>query len=92
MRIKEIESRLAAIKQEIESRGIEMTAAEINALEKETKDLTKERAEIIAAAEKRSCDRYRTGWDGNRHAADRPQRSDRPHRNTGTGAKCFFNT
>ncbi|MBQ4269938.1 MAG: phage major capsid protein [Clostridia bacterium] len=54
MRIKEIESRLAAIKQEIESRGAEMTAAEIDALEKETKDLTEERAGIIAAAEKRS--------------------------------------
>ena len=40
MRIKEIESRLAAIKQEIESRGAEMTAAEIDALEKETQDLT----------------------------------------------------
>ena len=54
MRIKEIESRLAAIKQEIESRGAEMTAAEIDALEKETKDLTEERTGIIAAAEKRS--------------------------------------
>lgn len=54
MRIKEIESRLAAIKQEIENRGAEMTAAEIDALEKETKDLTEERAGIIAAAEKRS--------------------------------------
>ena len=32
MRIKEIEARLAAIKQEIETRGAEMTAAEIDAL------------------------------------------------------------
>ena len=32
MRIKEIEARLAAIKQEIEQRGAEMTAAEIDAL------------------------------------------------------------
>ena len=54
MRIKEIEARLAAIKQEIEQRGDAMTADEINALEKETKDLTEERAGLIAAAEKRN--------------------------------------
>ena len=36
MRIKEIEARLAAIKQEIEQRGDAMTAAEIDALEQET--------------------------------------------------------
>ena len=54
MRMKEIEARLAAIKQEIETRGADMTAAEIDALEKETKDLTEERAGLIAAAEKRS--------------------------------------
>ncbi len=54
MRIKEIEARLAAIKQEIEQRGADMTAAEIDALEQETTQLTEERAGIIAAAEKRS--------------------------------------
>ena len=54
MRIKEIEARLAAIKQEIEQRGAEMTAAEIDALEQETGQLTEERAGLIAAAEKRS--------------------------------------
>ena len=54
MRIKEIEARLAAIKQEIEERGDTMKAEEIDALEKETKDLTEERAGLIAAAEKRS--------------------------------------
>ena len=54
MRIKEIEARLAAIKQEIEQRGDAMTAAEIDALEKETKELTEERAGLIAAAEKRN--------------------------------------
>ena len=54
MRIKEIEARLAAIKQEIEQRGAEMTAAEIDALEQETSQLTEERAGLIAAAEKRS--------------------------------------
>ena len=53
MRIKEIEARLAAIKQEIEERGDTMKAEEIDALEKETKDLTEERAGLIAAAEKR---------------------------------------
>lgn len=54
MRIKEIEARLAAIKQDIEARGESMTAEEINALEKETKELTEERAGLIAAAEKRN--------------------------------------
>ena len=54
MRIKEIEARLAAIKQEIEERGDTMKAEEIDALEKETKDLTEERAGLIAAAEKRN--------------------------------------
>lgn len=39
MRIKEIEARLAAIKQEIEQRGDAMTAAEIDALEQETTQL-----------------------------------------------------
>lgn len=53
MRIKEIEARLAAIKQEIEQRGDAMTAAEIEALEYETTQLTEERAGLIAAAEKR---------------------------------------
>ena len=50
MRIKEIEARLAAIKQEIEQRGDAMTAAEIEALEHETTQLTEERAGLIAAA------------------------------------------
>lgn len=54
MRIKEIEARIAAIKQEIETRGAEMTAAEIDALEQETTQLTEERAGLIAAAEKRN--------------------------------------
>lgn len=54
MRIKEIEARLAAIKKEIEARGDAMKAEEIDALEKETKELTEERAGLIAAAEKRN--------------------------------------
>lgn len=54
MRIKEIEARLAAIKKEIETRGADMTAAEIDALEQETSQLTEERAGLIAAAEKRN--------------------------------------
>lgn len=53
MRIKEIEARLAAIKGEIEQRGESMTAEELDKLEKETKELTEERAAIVAAAEKR---------------------------------------
>lgn len=54
MRMKEIEARLAAIKKEIEERGDAMTAEEIDKLEKETKDLTEERAGLVAAAEKRN--------------------------------------
>lgn len=54
MRIKEIEARLAAIKKEIEERGDAMKTEEIDALEKETKELTEERAGLIAAAEKRN--------------------------------------
>lgn len=54
MRIKEIEARLADIKKEIEERGDAMKAEEIDALEKETKELTEERAGLIAAAEKRN--------------------------------------
>ena len=54
MRIKEIEARLAAIKQEIDTRGAEIKAEELEALEKETKALTEERAGLIAAAEKRN--------------------------------------
>lgn len=54
MRIKEIEARLAAIKQEIDTRGAEIKAEELEALEKETKELTEERAGLIAAAEKRN--------------------------------------
>ena len=54
MRIKEIEARLTAIKKEIEERGDAMKTEEIDALEKETKDLTEERAGLIAAAEKRN--------------------------------------
>ena len=54
MRIKEIEARLAAIKKEIEERGDAMKAEEIDALENETKELTEERAGLIAAAEKRN--------------------------------------
>ena len=54
MRITEIESRLTAIKKEIEERGDTMTTEEIDKLEKETKELTEERAGLIDAAEKRS--------------------------------------
>ena len=54
MRIKEIEARLADIRKEIETRGADMSAVEIDALEQETSQLTEERAGLIAAAEKRN--------------------------------------
>lgn len=54
MKMKEIETRLAEIRQEIETRGADMAAEEIDALEKETKELTEERAGLIAAVQKRN--------------------------------------
>lgn len=53
MNIKEIEARLAAIRQEIESRGEGMTAEEIDALEQEANGLIENRKGLVAAAEKR---------------------------------------
>ncbi len=52
--IKEIEARLSAIKQEIDTRGAKMTDEELGKLENETKELTEERAGLIAAAERRN--------------------------------------
>jgi hypothetical protein len=52
--LKGIEARLAAIKKEIDTRGAELKAEELGKLEKETNDLTEERAGLIAAAEKRN--------------------------------------
>ena len=52
--LKEIEARLAEIKKEIDTRGAEMNTEELGKLEKETNDLTEERAGLIAAAEKRN--------------------------------------
>lgn len=53
-RMQEIEARLAAIANEIESRGAELTAEQLNALETEVNSLKAERAGLIAAAEQRS--------------------------------------
>lgn len=53
-RRKEIEQRLAAIKAELETRGAEMNAEEIKALEEEVTALQEERATIDAAAEQRN--------------------------------------
>lgn len=55
MRLQEIEKRLAEIKNEITTRGAELTAAEIDAFEKEVNELTEERNAITATAEKRSA-------------------------------------
>ena len=52
-RMQEIEARLAAIANEIESRGAELTAEQLNALETEVNSLKAERAGLIAAAEQR---------------------------------------
>ncbi|MDR2513750.1 MAG: phage major capsid protein [Christensenellaceae bacterium] len=54
MRLAAIEARLAAIASEIESRGAELTADQLSALETEVNDLKTERAGILAANEQRS--------------------------------------
>ena len=55
MRLKEIEARLAQIKQELTTRAAELKEDEITALEAEVTDLQEERAAIVAAAEKRTA-------------------------------------
>ena len=55
MRLKEIEERLAAIKNELTTRATELKEEEITALENEVTALQEERTAIKAAAEKRSA-------------------------------------
>lgn len=55
MRLKEIEARLAQIKNELSTRAAELTEAEITELEKEVAALQEERAALQAAAEKRTA-------------------------------------
>lgn len=52
--MQEIEARLAAISNEIETRGAELTAEQITAFETEVNTLKQERAALVAANEKRS--------------------------------------
>lgn len=54
MRLKEIEQRLAAIRGELETRGADMTAEEVTALENEVNALQEERAQLTAAAAQRT--------------------------------------
>lgn len=51
MRLREIEERLAAINSEITTRGAQMTAEELTALENEVSALTEERSQLLAAAD-----------------------------------------
>lgn len=53
--LKEIEARLAQIKNELNTRGAELTEAEVEALENEVTGLQEERAKLQAAAEKRKA-------------------------------------
>lgn len=53
-RLQEIEVRLAAIANEIETRGAELTAEQLTAFETEVNALKTERAGLVAAAEQRS--------------------------------------
>lgn len=54
MRLKEIELRLAAIKKDVEERGTQLTAEELEKYEKEVKNLQEERAAIIQQQEQRT--------------------------------------
>ena len=53
-RLQEIEARLAAIANEIEQRGAELTAEQLTAFETEVNNLKTERAGLMAAAEQRN--------------------------------------
>ena len=53
MRLKEIEARLAEIKEELNTRAAELTDEEITKLETEVTDLQEERTTLLTAAEKR---------------------------------------
>lgn len=53
MRLKEIEARLAEIKEELNTRAAELTDEEITKLETEVTDLQEERTALLTAAEKR---------------------------------------
>ena len=54
MRLKEIEARLAQIRNELNTRAAELTAEEITALETEVTDLQEERTRILEQAERRN--------------------------------------
>lgn len=54
MRLQEIEARLAAIRNELETRAAELTAEAIEALETEVNDLTEERTRLLDAQERRT--------------------------------------
>ena len=54
MRLKEIEQRLAAIKEDIEKRAAELTAEELAGYETEVKDLQEERTKLLEQQEKRA--------------------------------------
>lgn len=54
MRLKEIEARLAQIRNELNTRAEELTAEEITALETEVTDLQEERTQIVEQAERRN--------------------------------------
>lgn len=51
-RLQEIEARLQEIRSDLEKRGDQLTADEVNAYETETNQLKEERAALQAAAEK----------------------------------------
>ena len=55
MTLKDIETRLAAIKQELDSGSESLSEEKLNALEKEAKDLTEERKKLLDAMEKRNA-------------------------------------
>ena len=70
MRLKEIEARLAEIKEELNTRAAELTDEEITKLETEVTDLQEERTALLAAAEKRKKAQQRGPLPGRQAAQE----------------------
>ena len=70
-RLQEIEARLAAIANEIEQRGAELTAEQLTAFETEVNNLKTERAGLVAAAGQHGIPPRVYGIRPSRHAYSR---------------------
>ena len=84
MRLKEIETRLAEIKEELNTRAAELTDEEITKLETEVTDLQEERTALLTAAEKRKklLERIAAGEPTGGAGADTTQEQENQRSNT----------